>query len=71
MKGRYNLSANEPILVSDSSTREIAVDNGKLPQLITEPEGIYQPDDIIDVPTAILLTVDTLWDIIAEDSKLL
>jgi hypothetical protein len=28
--GRYNLSAYKPILVSDSSTREIAVDNGKL-----------------------------------------
>jgi hypothetical protein len=29
-KGRYNLSAYKPILTSDSSTKEIAVDNSKL-----------------------------------------
>ena len=41
MKGRRNLSAYKPILVSDSSTGEIAVNNGKLLQSITEPKGIY------------------------------
>ena len=30
VKGRRNLSAYEPILVSNSSTREIATDNSKL-----------------------------------------
>ena len=30
VKGRYNLSTYEPILVSNSSTREIAADNSKL-----------------------------------------
>ena len=30
-KGRHNLSANEPISVSDSGTGEIAADNSKLP----------------------------------------
>jgi hypothetical protein len=29
VKGRRNLSAYKPILVSNSSTREITVDNGK------------------------------------------
>ena len=41
MKGRYNLSAHEPILASDSGTGEIATDNSKLLQPITEPEGIH------------------------------
>ena len=31
---------------------------------------MYQPDNIIDNPTAILPTVDTFWDITIEDSKL-
>jgi len=30
VKGRYNLSTYKPILASNSSTREIAVDNSKL-----------------------------------------
>ena len=30
VKGRRNLSAYKPILVSNSSTREIATDNSKL-----------------------------------------
>ena len=41
VKGRYNLSTYKPILASNSGTREIAVDNGKSPQPITEPKGIY------------------------------
>jgi hypothetical protein len=41
VKGRRNLSTYKPILVSNSSTREIAIDNGKLPQSITKPKGIY------------------------------
>jgi hypothetical protein len=30
VEGRYNLFTHKPTLVSDSGTREIAVDNGKL-----------------------------------------
>jgi hypothetical protein len=41
VKGRRNLSTYKPILVSNSSTREITVDNGKSLQSITEPKGIY------------------------------
>jgi len=41
VKGRRNLSTYKPILASNSGTREITVDNGKLPQSITEPKGIY------------------------------
>jgi hypothetical protein len=41
VKGRYNLSTYKPILVSNSGTREIAVDNSKSPQSITKPKGIY------------------------------
>jgi hypothetical protein len=41
VKGRRNLSAYKPILVSNSGTEKIAVDNGKSPQPITEPKGIY------------------------------
>jgi len=41
VKGRYNPSTYKPILVSNSGTGEIAIDNGKLPQSITEPKGIY------------------------------
>ena len=41
MKGKYNLSTYKPTLVSDSGTGEIAIDNGKLLQLITELKGIY------------------------------
>ena len=59
VKGRYNLSAYKPILASDSGTKEIAVDNGKSPQLITKLKGTYQPNNIIDDFTAILLTVNT------------
>ena len=40
-KGRRNLSAYEPTLASNSSIREIARDNGKLLQFITEPKSIY------------------------------
>ena len=40
-KERRNLSAYKPTLMSDSSTGEIAIDNGKLPQPITEPIGIH------------------------------
>ena len=40
-KGRRNLSTNKPISASDSGTREIAVDNGKSPQPITEPKGTH------------------------------
>ena len=57
-KGRRNLSTYKPILASNSSTKEIAADNSKLPQFITKPKGIYQPNDIIDNPNAILLTVN-------------
>ena len=59
-KGRCNPSAYKPILVSDSSTREITTDNSKLPQPIIEPKGIHQPDNVIDNPTAALLTINTL-----------
>jgi hypothetical protein len=41
VKGKYNLSAYKPILISDSSTRKIAIDNSKLLQPITEPKGTY------------------------------
>jgi len=41
VKERRSLSAQEPILVSNSSTREIAIDNSKLPQPITKPKSIY------------------------------
>jgi hypothetical protein len=41
VKGRRNPSTYKPILVSNSSTREITVDNGKLLQSITKPKGIY------------------------------
>ena len=58
VKGRYNLSTYKPILVSNSSTREITADNGKLPQSITKPKGIYQPNNIIDDPTTILPTIN-------------
>ena len=47
------------------------MNNGKLPQPIIESKGIYQPNNIIDNPTIVLLTVNTPRDIIAEDSKLL
>ena len=40
-KGRHNLSTNKPTSANNSSTREIAADNGKLPQPITKPKGIY------------------------------
>ena len=70
MKKRYNPSAHKPTLVSNSGTGEIAIDNSKLLQPITEPEGTHQLNNIIDDPTAILLTVNTPWDIIVEDSKL-
>ena len=41
MKGRRNLSIYKSTSASDSGTREIAIDNSKSLQLITEPEGIY------------------------------
>ena len=41
MKGRYNLSAHEPILTNNSGTEEITINNSKLPQPITKPKGIY------------------------------
>ena len=41
VKGRYNLFTHKPILVSDSSTRKIAVDNSKSLQPITKSEGTY------------------------------
>ena len=71
VKGKHNLSAYKPTLASNSSTREIAADNGKLLQSITEPKGIYQPDDIIDDPITASLTVNIPQDITIEDSKLL
>ena len=58
VKGRRNLSAYKPILTSDSNTREIATDNGKLLQSITKPEGTHQPNDVIDDPTTALLTIN-------------
>ena len=70
-KGRHNPSAYKPTLVSDSSIREIAVDNGKLLQPIIEPESTHQPDDVIDDPITTSPTVDIFWDITAKDSKLL
>ena len=51
VKGRHNPSAHEPTSVSDSSTGEIATDNDKLLQSITEPEGTHQPDNVIDNST--------------------
>ena len=41
VKKKCNLSTQEFILASDSGTREIATDNGKLLQPITEPKGIH------------------------------
>ena len=41
VKGRCNLSTYKPILVSNSSTIEITVDNSKSPQSITKPKDIY------------------------------
>jgi hypothetical protein len=41
IKGKYNLSAYKPILVSDSDTKKNAVNNSKSPQPITKPKGIY------------------------------
>jgi hypothetical protein len=46
--------------VSDSGTKEITIDNSKLLQPITKPKGTYQPNNIIDNPTAISPTVNTL-----------
>ena len=58
IKGRRNLSAYKPTLASDSSTGEIATDNSKLLQSITEPKGTYQPDNVIDDPTTVLPTIN-------------
>ena len=41
VKGRHNPSAYKPTSVSNSGTGEIAIDNGKLPQPITEFKGTY------------------------------
>ena len=41
VKERCNLSAYKPILASNSSTKEIAVNNSKSPQPITKPKDIY------------------------------
>ena len=41
VKKRHNLSTYKPTLASNSGTGEIAADNSKLPQPITEPKGIY------------------------------
>ena len=41
VKRRHNLSTQEPILASNSSTGEITIDNSKLLQPITEPESIH------------------------------
>ena len=41
VKGRYNLSTHKPTLASDSSTGEIAIDNSKSPQPITELKGTH------------------------------
>ena len=46
--------------MSNSGTGEITIDNSKLLQPITKPEGIYQPNNVIDDPTTVLPTVDTL-----------
>ena len=59
VKKRRNLSTYKPILASNSGTGEIAVDNSKLPQPITESKGIHQPNNIIDNTTTILLTINT------------
>jgi hypothetical protein len=59
VKGRYNLFTYKPISANNSGTREIAIDNSKSPQPITESEGTYQPNNVIDDPTAVLPTVDT------------
>ena len=40
-KGKCNPSVYKPILENNSSTKEITTDNDKLPQPITEPNGIY------------------------------
>ena len=59
VKKRRNLFTQEPILASNSSTKEITIDNSKLPQPITKPKSIYQPNNIIDNPTTTLLTINT------------
>ena len=41
VKKKYNLSTHKPILASDSSTVKIAIDNSKLPQLITKLKGTH------------------------------
>jgi len=41
VKGRRNLSAYKPILISNSGTGEITADNSKSLQPITEPIGIH------------------------------
>ena len=71
IKGRYNLSTQKPILANNSSIKKIAIDNSKLPQSITKPKGIYQPNNVIDDPTTISLTVNIPRDVTTEDSKLL
>ena len=58
IKGRHNLSAYKPTLASNSSTREIAINNGKLPQSIIKPKGTHQPDNVIDDPTTTLPTIN-------------
>ena len=60
VKGKYNLFTHKPILASDSSTREIAVDNSKSLQPITKPEGTHQLNNIIDNPTTTSPTVNIL-----------
>jgi len=59
VKGRYNPSAYKPILMSDSGTKEITVDNSKLPQPITKPVGTHQPNNVIDNPTTTSPTINT------------
>ena len=41
VKGKHNPSAQEPILVSNSGTEEIAINNSKLLQPITKPKGTH------------------------------
>ena len=58
-KGRRNLSIYKPILISNSSIKEITADNSKSPQSIIELKSIYQPNNVIDDPTTALLTINT------------
>ena len=70
IKRKHNPSTYKLILVSNSGTKEIAINNHKSPQPIIKPKGIYQPNNIIDDYTAVLLTINTPQNVTVKDSKL-